>query len=442
MITAASRGHGGVRARERPAGPARAARAHRGRLHLRRRPGDRRRPAGGGRDDRDHEGRDQAEPGADARGPARARPRRAVRQHRPREQLDHRGPRRAEARRLRRHRGRVRERPRLPEVLRHRVPRSAGSRRAPRVLVTTVRATKSHGGMAFADLGTEDLDALRRGIDNLSAHINIVRAVRAAVRGVDQQLPHRHRGGDRADRRARGGRRRRDRRREPRRSPQGGDGAVELAEAVVRGVRAAELVPTSSRPRGRRCKAQIEAIATRLYGADGVDYLPQAEKDIARMDELGFGDGARLHGEDPPVAQPRPAPAEPADAASACRCAAWCRAPGQGSWSCSAATCSGCPGLGKTPHFMGVDIDARRSHRRPVLTAQAPLRRRRRRRHHAELVALGVEHHGTRCCRPPRPSSGAWRRAPRADHLVVEVVLGHDVEVHAVLHRPWARAPR
>ena len=43
------------------------------------------------------------------------------------------------------------------------------------VLVTTVRATKSHGGMAFNDLGTEDLDALRRGIDNLSAHINIVR---------------------------------------------------------------------------------------------------------------------------------------------------------------------------------------------------------------------------------------------------------------------------
>ena len=36
------------------------------------------------------------------------------------------------------------------------------------VLVTTVRATKSHGGMAFADLANEDLDALRRGIDNLA----------------------------------------------------------------------------------------------------------------------------------------------------------------------------------------------------------------------------------------------------------------------------------
>ena len=43
------------------------------------------------------------------------------------------------------------------------------------VLVTTVRATKSHGGLPFAHLGTEDLDALRRGIDNLAAHIGIVR---------------------------------------------------------------------------------------------------------------------------------------------------------------------------------------------------------------------------------------------------------------------------
>ena len=45
-----------------------------------------------------------------------------VRQHRARQQLDHRGPRGAEARRLRRDRGGVRLRPRVPEVLRHRVP--------------------------------------------------------------------------------------------------------------------------------------------------------------------------------------------------------------------------------------------------------------------------------------------------------------------------------
>src|SRR4029077_14887007 len=42
------------------------------------------------------------------------------------------------------------------------------------VLVTTVRATKSHGGKAFSELGNEDLDALRRGADNLAAHIGII----------------------------------------------------------------------------------------------------------------------------------------------------------------------------------------------------------------------------------------------------------------------------
>src|ERR687898_717095 len=43
------------------------------------------------------------------------------------------------------------------------------------VLVTTVRATKSHGGMRFEELATEDLAALEKGIDNLAAHIGIVR---------------------------------------------------------------------------------------------------------------------------------------------------------------------------------------------------------------------------------------------------------------------------
>src|ERR687898_602867 len=55
------------------------------------------------------------------------------------------------------------------------VCRAGGFAPSAAVLVTTVRATKSHGGMAFADLGTEDLDALRRGIDNLAAHVEIVR---------------------------------------------------------------------------------------------------------------------------------------------------------------------------------------------------------------------------------------------------------------------------
>jgi formate--tetrahydrofolate ligase len=155
------------------------------------------------------------------------------------------------------------------------------------VLVTTVRATKFHGGMAFADLQTEDLDALRAGIDNLAAHIQIVRQYGlpcvvsinnfpsdtdtevalieelAAEAGAESVVVNRA-------------------------FAHGGDGAVDLANAV------AEACETPSSfslltPDGTPLKQQIEAIATRLYGADGVDYLPQAEKDLDRMQEMGFG---------------------------------------------------------------------------------------------------------------------------------------------------------
>ena len=69
---------------------------------------------------------------------------------------------------------------------------------------------------------------------------------------------------------------------------EGGKGAVELAEAVI----AACERPGSFHqltPDGTPLREQIDAIATTLYGADGVDFLPQAETDLTRMDRLGFG---------------------------------------------------------------------------------------------------------------------------------------------------------
>ncbi len=155
------------------------------------------------------------------------------------------------------------------------------------VLVTTVRATKSHGGKSFADLGDEDLDALRRGADNLAAHVNVVRRYGlpcvvsvnnfptdtekevalveelALSAGAETVVVNRG-------------------------FARGGDGAIELAEAVVA---ACERPAAFSflTPEGTPLRAQIEAIATGLYGADGVDFLPQAETDLVRMDRLGFG---------------------------------------------------------------------------------------------------------------------------------------------------------
>ena len=73
-------------------------------------------------DDRAAEGRDQAEPRPDARGAARVRPLRAVREHRARQQLARRRPRRAQARRVPRHRVRLRLGHGDGEVLRHHLP--------------------------------------------------------------------------------------------------------------------------------------------------------------------------------------------------------------------------------------------------------------------------------------------------------------------------------
>ena len=155
------------------------------------------------------------------------------------------------------------------------------------VLVTTVRATKSHGGMPFDQLGTEDLDALRRGIDNLEAHIGIVReyglpcvvSINAFPTDTEKEIEtiRELAGGAGAETVV-----------VNRAFAEGGAGATELAEAVVA---ACERPSTFHQltPDGAPLKEQIEAIATKIYGADGVDYQAQAEKDIVRMEQLGFG---------------------------------------------------------------------------------------------------------------------------------------------------------
>jgi formate--tetrahydrofolate ligase len=155
------------------------------------------------------------------------------------------------------------------------------------VLVTTVRATKSHGGVSFDELGTEDLEAVKRGVENLGQHIAIVKAyglpcvvavnnfpsdtesevelMRELAVGQGAETVVVNRG-----------------------FAEGGEGAVELAEAVVE---ACERPNTFHQltPDGTSIRDQVEAIATRVYGADGVDFQPAAEKDLARMDHLGFG---------------------------------------------------------------------------------------------------------------------------------------------------------
>src|SRR5688572_16374667 len=155
------------------------------------------------------------------------------------------------------------------------------------VLVTTVRATKSHGGVAFKDLGKEDLEAIRRGADNLAAHVQIVRAYGlpcvVTVNGFPTDSPKEialvrelalnagaetvvvHEG-----------------------FAKGGEGAVELAKAVVAACDKPNKFSFLT-PEGTPLVQQIEAIATRIYGATGIDLQMQAVKDLERIEKLGLG---------------------------------------------------------------------------------------------------------------------------------------------------------
>lgn len=167
------------------------------------------------------------------------------------------------------------------------VCREGGFKPSVAVLVATIRALKSHGGVAFNDLNEPNEEALRKGSENLAAHVDIMNAFKlrciVAINrfptDTDQEVAVlRELAGDMGafDLVVNDG------------FARGGDGAIELAEAVVKAVDGPITFEPINKPTDG-LKTQIENIATRIYGADGVDYAPQAEKDLLRMEELGFG---------------------------------------------------------------------------------------------------------------------------------------------------------
>jgi formate--tetrahydrofolate ligase len=133
-------------------------------------------------------------------------------------------------------------------------------------------------------------------------------------------------------------------------------GAIELAEAVVKAIDGPITFEPLNKP-GDSIKQQIETIATRIYGADGVDYLPQANKDIKRMEDLGFSDF--------PVCMAKTHLSLSHDPAMGGRPKGW-RLPvravvpsaGAGFVVALCGDMQRMPGLGKTPAFKNVDIDA------------------------------------------------------------------------------------
>ncbi|MFC1922626.1 formate--tetrahydrofolate ligase [Chloroflexota bacterium] len=164
------------------------------------------------------------------------------------------------------------------------------------VLVATVRALKMHGGGPKVVAGKpldpayteENLDMLRAGLGNLQKHIQnalgfgipVVVAVNsfaddtpaevelvqeaALAAGAEDSVVSRH-------------------------WMEGGEGAKALAEAVVKAVEK----PNEFKflyPLDWSIKKKIETICKEIYGADGVDYEPEAEAKIELYTKLGFAD--------------------------------------------------------------------------------------------------------------------------------------------------------
>ena len=164
--------------------------------------------------------------------------------------------------------------------------RAAGFTPAAVVIVTSTKALKWHGGVPLPEIGEPNLEAVKRGIVNLDAHIanlkqfgpNIVVALNhfhtdteaeiEVIRARCAELGVRFAVSDGF--------------------AKGGEGAEALAREVVA---AAEdfhpLVHTYEAD--APIVDKLNAIVTKVYGGDGVKLAPAALKDLKRIEELGFG---------------------------------------------------------------------------------------------------------------------------------------------------------
>ena len=155
------------------------------------------------------------------------------------------------------------------------------------VLVATVRALKYNGGVAKADLNTENLEALKKGIVNLEKHIEniqkynvpIVVTLNSFITDTDAETAFvkefcEERGCEFALSTV---------------WEHGGDGGVELANKVLYTLENKESKFECLYENELSLKEKIEKISKEIYGADGVNYAPAAAKQLAKLEELGFG---------------------------------------------------------------------------------------------------------------------------------------------------------
>ena len=155
------------------------------------------------------------------------------------------------------------------------------------VVVATVRALKMHGGLAKTELANEDISALEKGIPNLLRHVKNIKEVYKlpCVVAVNRFPTDTDREIDFIINKCR----------ELSVNTvlstvwaEGGKGGEALAKEVVRLCEEEKGDFTFAYESEASIKEKIEAVATKVYGGDGVIFTPAASKQIESLEELGF----------------------------------------------------------------------------------------------------------------------------------------------------------
>ena len=165
--------------------------------------------------------------------------------------------------------------------------RMAGLKPDAVVLVATVRALKYNGGVAKADLAEENLDALAKGIVNLEKHIEniqkygvpVIVTLNSFVTDTDAENAFiekfcRERGCEFALSEV---------------WEKGGEGGVDLAQKFLETLETKESDFHTLYNDELSLKDKIRTIAQEIYGAHDVVYEPAAEKQLSKIESMGFG---------------------------------------------------------------------------------------------------------------------------------------------------------
>lgn len=155
------------------------------------------------------------------------------------------------------------------------------------VIVATVRALKHHGGAQKAELSTENLDALEKGIPNLLKHLENITVkfglpavvainrfptdTEAELKLIEEKC--KQYGANVALSEVWG---------------KGGEGGELLAKEVIRLIDEGNSNFKFMYSDDLSIKEKVEAVVEKIYGGDGVDFSPAALKEIARIEEMGF----------------------------------------------------------------------------------------------------------------------------------------------------------